>query len=51
MAADVCGGGGGSGAGGGNSGGGAVRLLWGSNRSFPSTNVSNASNVDAETVV
>ena len=45
------GGGGGSGAGGGNSGGGAVRLLWGSNRSFPSTNVSNASNVDAETVV
>ena len=45
------GGGGGSGAGGGNSGGGAVRLLWGSGRSFPSTNVSNASNVDAETVV
>ena len=45
------GGGGGSGAGGGNSGGGAVRLLWGLGRSFPSTNVSNASNVDAETVV
>ena len=45
------GGGGGSGAGGGNSGSGAVRLLWGSGRSFPSTNVSNASNVDAETVV
>jgi len=45
------GGGGGSGAGGGNSGGGAVRILWGSGRSFPSTNVSNASNVDAETVV
>jgi len=45
------GGGGGSGAGGGNSGSGAVRLLWGSGRSFPSTNVSNTSNVDAETVV
>ena len=45
------GGGGGSGAGGGNSGSGAVRLLWGSGRSFPSTNVSNASNVATETVV
>ena len=45
------GGGGGSGAGGGNSGGRDLSILWGSGRSFPSTNVSNASNVDAETVV
>tara|TARA_R110002074_G_scaffold15709_2_gene53483 strand:+ start:543 stop:1862 length:1320 start_codon:yes stop_codon:yes gene_type:complete len=45
------GGGGGSGVGGGDAGAGAVRLIWGPFRSFPSTNVSNASNVNAETVV
>jgi hypothetical protein len=45
---------GGTGSGGGTNrvgGQGAVRIVFGSGRAFPSTNVSNASNVDAETVV
>jgi hypothetical protein len=36
---------------GGYGGAGGVRILWGDGRSFPSTNVSNSSNVDAETIV
>ena len=36
---------------GGYGGGGGVRILWGNGRSFPSTNVSNSYNVDAETTV
>jgi len=30
---------------------GAVRVMWGSGRSYPNTNVDNSSNVDAETIV